>query len=222
MGLEETSSGWLLLLAQLPTSPSSPRVALWRRLRAAGAARVLNSAWMLPPTAAHAALFERLLETVRDQGGTGLVLTVSPSPHADEEIVGRFRADRAREYDEFDERCSVLLAEVGRESEAAKFTFAELEESEQDLVKLSRWQRKIQARDFFPDQRLAESTAMIDRCKRALQDFSRAVYEAEGVQGPGEAADLGTRPMPGRAVQGLPALQGSGVVTGVTGSLRRC
>jgi hypothetical protein len=189
MGTEKISPGWLLLLAQLPTSPSSSRVALWRRLRAAGAARMLNGAWMLPHSAAHVALFERLQETVRGQGGTGFVLTVSPSPEVDEMIVQRVRADRAREYDEFEERCGVLLAEVGRETGAGKFTFAELEESEQDLAKLIRWQRKIRARDFFPDQRLAQSTAMIERCNRALHDFSRAVYQAEGVQEPGETAE---------------------------------
>ena len=32
-------SSWLILLTQLPRAASSPRVALWRRLRAAGAAR---------------------------------------------------------------------------------------------------------------------------------------------------------------------------------------
>jgi hypothetical protein len=35
---EGAGPGWVLLLAQLPASPSGPRVALWRLARAAGAA----------------------------------------------------------------------------------------------------------------------------------------------------------------------------------------
>jgi hypothetical protein len=194
--MEKISSGWSLLLAQQPTSPSSARVALWRRLREAGAARVMNGAWLLPHSAAHAALFERLLETVRSRGGTGFVLNVSPSPELDEMFVQRFRADRAREYDEFEERCGALLAELGRESGAGKFTFAELEESEQDLAKLIRWQRKIRARDFFPDQRWPQSVDMVERCRRKLQGFARDVYASEGIRVPPGNGDTGEASAP--------------------------
>ena len=36
MGTNDSPAGWLLLLAQLPSTPSRIRVALWRQLRAAG------------------------------------------------------------------------------------------------------------------------------------------------------------------------------------------
>jgi hypothetical protein len=45
MDADSSSPGWLLFLAQLPSRPSSARVALWRRLRAAGATTMVNSAW---------------------------------------------------------------------------------------------------------------------------------------------------------------------------------
>ena len=61
MDADGCASGWLLLLAQLPSSPSSARVALWRRLRAVGAAGVLNGAWVLPHTAVHAEFFDTVL-----------------------------------------------------------------------------------------------------------------------------------------------------------------
>lgn len=170
-----------MLLVQLPASPSSTRVATWRRLREAGAARLLNGAWILPDTPAHAALFERLLQTIRDRGGTCLVLSVSTSTDTDDEIVQCFRTDRGREYDELKERCEAFLAEISKEAGAGKFTFAELEEGEADLAKLTRWQRKIKSRDFFPNNRWPESVELMDRCRRKLQEFSWAVYEAEGV-----------------------------------------
>jgi hypothetical protein len=174
---------WVFLLAQLPSSPSSARVALWRRLRSAGAARLLNGAWALPYSAAHAGFFEELRETVSAQGGKGVVLSVSDSsPGTDAKLIEQFRSDRAREYDEFDERCDAFLAELTKESKARKFTFAELEEGEEDLEKLRRWLAKITARDFFPGDRLTRAREVAALCEHALRDFSRVVYKESGAQ----------------------------------------
>jgi hypothetical protein len=184
MDADGRTSRWLLLLTQLPKTPSSARVALWRRLRAAGAATMVNSAWVLPETATHAELLEQLQDGVLRQGGTVFVLNISvSSPEVNETIMARFRADRSREYDEFAERCTALRDEIGKETRAGKYTFAEMEESEQDLEKLVRWLAKIQARDFFPDERGQQSAAMLARCRGAVEAFSRAVYAAEGVTG---------------------------------------
>lgn len=192
---------WLLFLAQLPSSPSSARVAVWRRLRTVGATSVLNGTWVLPHTAAHARVFEQLLGLVQQHHGSGFVLTVAESaPETDAAIVARFRADRSREYDELGERCTAFLTELRKETRAGKFIFAELEEGEQDLEKLVRWLGKIKQRDFFPDQRQTEAISTLARCRQALEDFSRAVYEAEDVQQP---ADLGNT-WPDQALAGLP------------------
>jgi hypothetical protein len=189
MDAEGPSPVWLLLLVQLPSSPSSARVALWRRLRAIGATGMVNSAWVLPHGTRHAEFFEQLLETVRKQGGDGFVLTVSAlSPDVNEVIKRRFCADRGREYDEFGERCTALLDELSKEAHDGKFIFAELEEGEQDLEKLTRWLPKIQARDFFPDERSPQAEEMLQGCRDALSGFSRRVYAAEDVQ---ELSDTG-------------------------------
>jgi hypothetical protein len=119
MGTDNSSPGWLLLLIQLPSTPSSVRVALWRRLRAAGATTMVNSAWLLPGTVPHAELFEQLRQNIIRQHGTGFVLNVpSLPPEATETAVQLFRADRAREYDECAERCSALLDEISKETRA--------------------------------------------------------------------------------------------------------
>lgn len=186
MDADGCPSSWLLLLTQLPRSASSPRVALWRRLRAAGATTMVTSAWVLPATAQHAELLEQLRDGLLRQGGIGFVLSIPAStPDVNEAIVSRFRADRGREYDEFVERCVALLDEIGKEGKAGKYTFAELEESEQDLEKLVRWLGKIQARDFFPDERGQEATAVLARCHTAVEAFSQSVYAAEEVTGSG-------------------------------------
>jgi hypothetical protein len=178
------ASGWLLLLAQLPKTPSSARVALWRRLRGAGATTIVNGAWVLPETASHAEFFAQLRDGVIRQGGTVFVLSVPvSSPEVSAAIMRRFRDDRGREYDEFAERCTALLEEITKETRAEKYTFAEMEEAEQDLEKLVRWLEKIQARDFFPDERGQQTAALLARCRGAVEAFSHSVYAAEGVQG---------------------------------------
>lgn len=180
MGGNGGTPEWLLLLAQLPGTPSSARVSLWRRLRAAGATTMVNSAWVLPETAPHAEFLGQLRDGVLRQGGTAFVLSVPvSSPEVNETIMARFRADRGREYDEFAERCAALLDEIDKEASAGKHTFAEMEENEQDLEKLVRWLAKIQARDFFPDERGAQAAALLARCRHVVETFSQAVYTAE-------------------------------------------
>ncbi|MBV9793197.1 MAG: chromate resistance protein ChrB [Actinobacteria bacterium] len=179
---DDGGQGWLLFLTQLPASPSSARVALWRRLRAHGATSLLNGAWVLPRTGEHEKFFGQLAETVQVQGGRAFVLPVTgAAAETDEVIIARFQADREREYHELAERCDALLAELRKESAAGKFTFAELEENEQGLDKLVSWLARIQARDFrpapldpAPEDRLAD-------CRQALEAFAQSVYRAEGV-----------------------------------------
>ena len=182
MTTDHDDAGWLLLLAQLPASPSSARVALWRRLRAHGAASLLNGTWVLPHTAAHATFFGHLAEIVQAQGGRAFVLPVADvAPGTNAEITARFRADREREYHELSERCDGFLAELSKETAAGKFTFAELEENEQDLDKLTGWLARIQAREFGSGRLDPEPGKRLAECRQALEAFAQSVYQAERV-----------------------------------------
>ena len=176
------TEGWVLLLAQLPASPSSPRVTLWRRAKAAGAVGLQNGTWVLPGTAGHREFFDGLVGYVRGHGGTAYALEVARADEETEgEIVARFRAERSKEFAEFAERGHALLAELEKETARDNFSFAELEENEQDLERLRGWLAKITARDFFPDERLKDAEELLDRCVRALEAFTGGVYRAEGV-----------------------------------------
>ncbi|TCK25652.1 Chromate resistance protein ChrB [Pseudonocardia endophytica] len=176
---------WVLLLAQLPASPSSRRVAVWRRARSAGAVGVQNGAWMLPGGPVHEQFFGRLADYVHEHGGTAVVLRAGVGATTeDADIVARFRADRAKEYGEFAERGEELLGELRRESGRQNYSFAEMEENEQALDRLAAWLDKISARDFFPDDQAKDASALLERCRRALYTFTEEVYRAEGVVPP--------------------------------------
>ena len=77
-------------------------------------------------------------------------------------------------------------AEIGTETGAGKFTFAELEEIEQDLDKLAGWLDKIGGRDFFPGQDSQRAGQALRRCREAVARLAGAVYAAEGLGASGE------------------------------------
>ena len=156
-------------------------------MRAAGAASVLNGAWVLPRAEGHAELFAQLADTVRKQNGSATVFLVQAmSPIEQETLISRFQTDRAREYDEFAERSRAFLDEIEKETRLRKFTFAELEEIEDDLDKLSGWFAKIKTRDFFPNARIQKATEQFETCGAALAAFAEEVYAHEGVNAPAE------------------------------------
>ena len=172
---------WLLFLAQLPSEPSSARVAMWRRLKSAGATSFLTGTWIMPANDIHAALLGLLADTVRSNGGSAALFRGHQIDGVTaEKIVASFRADRAREYGEFSTRGNGLLAEIKRETTAGKFGFAELQEIEDDLEKLTVWLGKIEARDFFPDERFDEARALLGACRDAMREFADTTYDREG------------------------------------------
>jgi hypothetical protein len=128
---------WLMFIPQLPASPSSLRVLVWRRMRAAGAAAPQQGVWVLPQTPEHERFLRDVLREAQQQGGSGLLLAATPlDADRASEVVARFRADRDQEYLEFGGRCRDFLAEIAKETAAGNLSFAALEENEQDLQKL--------------------------------------------------------------------------------------
>lgn len=173
---------WLLFLAQLPAEPSSARVALWRRLRGSGAVSVINGVWALPVTELHRDLFASTAAKVREQGGRALTFSTDTLGEEDAAaLMAQFKADRGREYEEFAEQAEAMLAEIEKETRKRKFTYAELEEIEQDYEKLTNWLAKIERRDFFPDADHARAIAQLERCASGLREFSQQVFNAEGI-----------------------------------------
>lgn len=173
---------WLVFFPQTPATPSSLRVLVWRRLQQAGAINLQAGAWMLPQTSEQEQALFTLLTEMEQQGGSGFFLEArAPNEVIQAELIARFQGERNKEYQEFGERCQQFLQELEKETRAHKFTFAELEENEQDLLKLTRWLRKIHQRDFFPGPASRQAQERLARCRHALHTFMTAVYEQEGL-----------------------------------------
>ena len=178
---------WLVFIPQLPSSPSSLRVLVWRRMRAAGAAALQQGVWVLPQTPEHEQFLRDVLREAQQQGGSGILMVATPLD-ADQaaEVIERFRADRDQEYQEFEVQCRDFLAEIAKETTARNLTFAALEENEHDLQKLHTWLEKIRARDFFGALQARTAVDALSACENALRGFAEAIYAREGLQGHAE------------------------------------
>ncbi|MCA9906341.1 MAG: hypothetical protein KC547_20940 [Anaerolineae bacterium] len=173
---------WLLFLPQLPSSPSTLRVTVWRRMRAAGAFGFQSSVWMLPATPDMRQFAEDQMAYIQQQGAVSFVFEVQAlNPTVEATVLAAFRAERDEEYAEFCERCEALLAELDRETAGEKFTFAELEETETDLHKLKSWLNKISARDFVGGSRKATALDLLARCQQTYTRFATRVYAHQGI-----------------------------------------
>lgn len=169
---------WLLFSSQLPASPSSPRVKVWRRMRAAGAIGLQNGVWILPNSPELATQVQELLVFVQEQGGSGQVFVVNAlTQDVEADIRSQFEKERCEEYEEFLEHCREFLEELERETRAGKFTYGELEESEANFDRLQKWLPKIQARDFMGQALAGKAIAELQSCQQKLEAFTEAVYQ---------------------------------------------
>ncbi|HBT20581.1 MAG TPA: chromate resistance protein ChrB [Peptococcaceae bacterium] len=170
---------WLLIIYKIPPEPSKHRVAVWRRLKEAGAIYLQNSVCILPDLPASRDFFQTLKEMVEKAGGESLVLLTQAAEDAEEEkIVKKFNDERDQEYGEFLEQGAAFLAEIRKETERKNFSFGELEENEGELQRLKNWLEKIKRRDFFRAQKGEKAEKMLRECEEALESFSNRVFEA--------------------------------------------
>src|SRR5260370_35420102 len=66
-------ASWVLLAYRLPREPSTPRSALWRKLRRLGAAQVLDGLATLPLDARNREQLEWLADEILDPGGEATI-----------------------------------------------------------------------------------------------------------------------------------------------------
>jgi hypothetical protein len=171
---------WLLFCPQLPATPSSPRVTVWRKMRSAGAIGLDNGLWLLPNNEAAKNIMQEMCAYVENAGGDSKAFYSDPFDEATEtDILERFHQDRAEEYAEFKEQCADFLQELEKETQRKNFSFAEYEENEQDLEKLVNWLEKVKTRDFLGSSHASEAEAWLQKCKNTFQEFAEQVYVNE-------------------------------------------
>lgn len=137
-----TAEEWVLLCYRVPREPSTPRIAIWRKLRRLGVAQLGDGLVALPADARTREALEWIADEVLEAGGTATVWLGRPATASGQGLIaGGMTAARAAEYAAVTEQ-----AKAGRrlpEPERARL-----------LRRLRGELRAIARRDFFsPPQR---------------------------------------------------------------------
>jgi hypothetical protein len=171
--------GWLVLIYRVPSEPTRLRATVWRRLKGIGAIYLQNSAAALPASASAQRALRKLRHEIIEMGGSG-VLMESVAIAGEAEVLTAFQAARDDEYEEILDKCQDFMGQLDKEYKAEHFTYAELEENEEDLVKLRTWLAKITDRDVFGAPKRQQTLEALEVCERALEEYANRVYAEEG------------------------------------------
>ena len=128
----------MLLGYRLPREPSTPRIALWRKLRGLGAAQVLDGLAALPLDARNREQLEWLADEVVEAGGEATIWVGTLASAAQErQLASRMAEAVAADY-------RTLIADAAALREGA------IGPRRRTLARLRRELRRIRARDYFP------------------------------------------------------------------------
>lgn len=149
---------WIVLSYSLPSSPrSSPRVALWRRLRRLGAISPTGSIHVLPEQEECVEAFQWLAQEIRQAQGEALVMRVEQFEGlTDQQMIERFQQARTEEYSEIEDQLTALEQNLSNDP-------AQLQET---LDKMRRRHTDIKRVDYFNSpagERLAARLAAVQQ-----------------------------------------------------------
>lgn len=176
---------WLLLVHQLPASPSNLRVKTWRRLQELGALPVKQSVYALPDSPEAREDFEWLRVEIEDAGGEAVLFAADHvAAEANTDLVEEFRRDRQTAY-------AALASDLQK--------FVSKRPAAATTRDVSRFQQRFQAIeriDFF-------GSAGRDRVASLLASLEKkSTVQGKGAEGGDERARYQgrlwvTRPRPG-------------------------
>lgn len=169
---------WLVLVYRVPSEPSRLRATIWRRLKGLGALYLQNSVATLPASSAAERALRTLRKEVLDMGGTASVLSSDVIAGAND-VVAAYNAARDDEYEEILDKCEDFKKQVQKEFTENHFTYAELEENEEDLNKLRQWFRKVNTRDVLGAAQREATEAELDKCAHVLEEYAARVFREE-------------------------------------------
>lgn len=144
----------MLFVYRLPREPSSPRIALWRKLRRLGVAQLADGLVSLPLDARNKEQLEWLADLVIENGGEASIWLADPSSSIEQRsIAATLAGDIAREYQA-----------VADAASAAEST--DPSSQRRTVARLRRELARIRQRDYFPPSER-------DRAVAAVEDLAR-------------------------------------------------
>ena len=149
---------WLILVLSLPGRSATPRMRVWRALKAHGAGVLRDGVYLLPQSAEANQAFDGQVETINAAGGSAHVIQF-PARNEDQESSFLSLFDRSADYSQWLRR----VAELGNKLSQLDEVAGRREESQ-----LRRSFESIIATDFFPGEARAAA-------EHALEEIARLV-----------------------------------------------
>ena len=148
---------WVQLAYRLPREPSTPRIAVWRRLRRLGAVQIVDGLVALPRDSRTQEQLEWLADEILEASGEATIWVATPGSAAHERALAeRMATAVAAEY-----RAVIEAAEAARDKDGTA--------RRRTLARLRRTLHAIRARDYFPppereraQQAVAELEALVE------------------------------------------------------------
>jgi hypothetical protein len=172
---------WVVFSYSLPSKAhSSPRVALWRRLRRLGAISLPGGIHVLPAREEDLEAFQWLAEEVQQAKGEAVVMCVEQFEGlTDADLIERFRRARAEDYAALEEQASAL-----EKRPHARIKPEERSRLRERLERLRRQHADIARIDFFDAPEGSLVAAHMARIAQALAagEGSSAVVAPAAIQ----------------------------------------
>jgi len=147
-----------MLAYRVPRKPSTPRIAIWRRLKRLGVAQLLDGLVALPLDSRTREALEWVADEVQAAGGEATLWIAAAASLGDERALAAGMAEAvAAEYEA-----------VAREARGA----AEQEPwlRRRTLARLRRELRRIRRRDFFPPAERERADAAVEQLAATLEE----------------------------------------------------
>ena len=150
-----------MLVYRVPRTPSTPRIALWRKLRRLGVVQVVDGVVALPLDSRNREQLEWLADEVSDAGGEATIWVTETATAAQERALAGAMAERvAGEY-----RAIVADAAGALEGPAV--------ERRRTLARLRRELRRVGSRDYFPPPERDQALAAVERLAQTIVEVAR-------------------------------------------------
>jgi hypothetical protein len=155
--MSQVAGEWVLLSYRMPREPSSPRIAVWRKLERLGVARLGDGLVALPADARTREQLEWVAEQVTDGAGNAMLWLGRPASAAQErEIATAMTKARTDEY-----------SAIAREAEDARAGDTPVRAA--TLRRLRGELRRVGRRDYFPPRERDVAQAALSALAATLE-----------------------------------------------------
>jgi hypothetical protein len=159
-GVASGAREWVLLAFRLPREPSTPRIAVWRKLKRLGVVQVVDGLVALPLAGGNRAELEALAVEVQESGGEATIWIGQIPSRADE---GRI-AERMREAVASDYRLLVDRVEAAQAEPPGR--------RRRTVARLRRELRRIGIRDHFRSAERESAERAVERLAATVEQLA--------------------------------------------------